>query len=74
MGNYKKTSTGAMADVDFSQQVEDENKKRQEEYEQYLKDAMAGKKVSPPGTVNKKEGGSVCGRATGKGFGKARKR
>lgn len=25
-------------------------------------------------TVNKKDGGSICGRPTGKGFGKARKR
>lgn len=74
MGNYRQTSTGAVADVDFSQQVEDENKKRREEYEKYLKDAMEGKNVNPPGTVGRKEGGSVCGRATGKGFGKARKR
>jgi hypothetical protein len=74
MGNYKQTSTGAMADVDFSKEVEEENRKAREAYEDYLKRAMSGEKVTLPKIVNKKEGGSVCSRPTGKGFGKARKR
>ena len=70
--NYAEKTTGV--NKTFSQEVEEENRKRQEEYEQYLKDAMAGKKVSPPGTVNKKEGGSMCGKPTGQGYRKARMR
>ena len=30
--------------------------------------------IKEDNTTNKKEGGSICGRPTGKGFGKARKR
>lgn len=51
------------------------------ELEEYYKKSMEGEQVPHPLTgtvpgkkVNKKEGGSVCGRPTGKGFGKARKR
>lgn len=74
MRNYRKTSTGAVADVDFSKEVEDRNKKIEAEYAKFLRMVKEGENPKNPGVVNNKEGGSMCGRATGQGYGKARKR
>jgi hypothetical protein len=74
MENYRQTSTGAVADVDFSKEVEDRNKKIEAEYAKFLKEAREGENPENPGVVNRMVGGSMCGRATGQGYGKARKR
>lgn len=83
-GRYKKTSTGAIADADFSAKIEEKRKQDKKEYKDYLsgkgpnpfKKTEGGKqkRMTKKHTTNKKQGGSVCARPTGKGFGKARKR
>ena len=74
MRNYRKTSTGAVADVDFSEEVEKRNQQIEKDYAEFLKKVKEGKNPKNPGVVNRMEGGSMCGRATGQGYGKARKR
>lgn len=58
--DYRTTSTGAMADLEFSKRNEEENKRVMEEMEKR--------------EVNRKDGGSICARPTGKGMGAARTR
>jgi len=72
MEDYTQTSTGAMADVNFSKELEKEQKKRRKEYEEYIRNALDGKNVSPPKEFE--DGGSICGRPTGQGYRKARMR
>ena len=73
MGDYKKTSTGAMANVKRSEDIEKDREKAQKEYSDYVERALKGEDVKHPGTAYKAEGGMV-GRPSGKGFGKARAR
>lgn len=80
MPNYKQTSTGAMADLDFSKEVDEANKKAEEAFRKFRSGEGPDPTKKPEGgkqgrmTEDYKNGGSVCGRPTGKGFGKARKR
>jgi len=81
MPNYKQTSTGAIADADFSEQIEKDRREAMKQYELYLQGKAPnpyetdnkGSKQSRM-TRNKEDGGSVCGKPTGQGFGQARMR
>lgn len=76
--NYAEKTTGV--NKTFSQEVEEENKKAEEAFKKFRSgegpDPTKDNKNSKQSRMTKgfKDGGSICGRPTGKGFGKARKR